>query len=689
MSSIGFRHNSASGNTILNLNRATKNLSKNFERLSSGMRINRPSDDIAGKMVAESLKADVGVFQQGIRNFNDGVSLLSIAEGAITEMKSLVSRIGEIANKSANGTLSLVQRKPLQSEVEALQSEYNRILKSASFNNRDVLTGPDLTFRFQGGYGESGGFTAQIGNALLSTAFGLNSAGETTRTSTNAGGVQSNGVDGFVSMSADGKYIAFYSEANNLIPGVSGQQAYVKNTETGAVVLASSNIDGTGQNGTLDAISISQDGKSVIFIAVGANNLVPGVTGVQVYKKNLETSEVTLISSTSAGTQSSPFTLNIEASVNYDGTLVAFDNDTINLVPGVTGQQVYIKNTITNETILVSSNANGDAATSGSASPSISTDGQFVAFTSGATNLVTGVTGTQIYVKNIATGDVQLASASKDGVAANSVATGNARISADGRYVIFNSQATNLVAGVSGNQIYRKDMQTGELSVVSASVGGVAGNSSSFAANISNDGRFVSFHSNATNLVSGVGAGQVYRKDMETGEVQLVSRSTQGTVSNSGSIPFLATSAISADGRFVAFDSVATNLVANDTNGNRDIFLRDLSTAGINEIAGMLVTSQVSAKITSEISKKYLDELAINQGKIGASLSRLSSATSLLESKTENLKTAVSQIIDTDVAKEAEEMIRNQIIQQSAIAVLAQANLQPQVVLSLLKMDDD
>ena len=119
----------------------TAALSKTFERLSSGQRINRASDDAAGLAIADSLNAASRVYTQGIRNFSDGLSLLSIAEGALQQLQAITIRQIELAEQAANGVYSTKQRQALNDEANALVDEFNRIVESTSFNGLNVLDG--------------------------------------------------------------------------------------------------------------------------------------------------------------------------------------------------------------------------------------------------------------------------------------------------------------------------------------------------------------------------------------------------------------------------------------------------------------------------------------------------------------------------------------------------------------------
>ncbi len=678
MSRLSLTTNIASLTAQRNLTQTSKNLETSFSRLSSGMRINRASDDAAGLSVSSLLNADRAVLSQGIRNLNDGISYLNIAESAIGEMSNIMFRIQEIAEQSANGTLSSAQRKPLQDEVTALQNEYNRILHSTKFNDMKLLTGANTLVNLQGGYGEAGGLAVQVGKELVSDAFGLYSAGETVRVSTNSSGGQANGQSYLYSVSADGRFLAFFSDANNLLPGVSGGHIYVKNLETGELRLGSSTQSGVPGNESSWRGKLSDDGRHLVFTS-DSSNFVSGVSGEQIYIKDLQTGEIRLGSGTQDGVHGNA--PSASASINADGRYIVFDSTATNLIPGVTGQQVYLKDLTTGELKLANSNQSGMQGNGVSAIGKVSADGRYVVFHSDSTNLVTGASGWQIYVKDLQTGEIRVASSNENEISGSN-SSYYADISSDGRYVAFRSFATNLISGVSGWQIYVKDLETGKVKLGSGTQDGVHGNGTSSDVEISADGRYVVFTSDSSNLASGVSGHQIYRKDLFTGEIELVSRSTNGEVDAS---PNPKVGVISADGSRVFFHSDSNNLIGGDTNGVLDIFMRDMSKTGVNELAGMVVSNQASARVTLALSKQRLETLNLAQAGIGASTSRIDTAISNLSTMTQNYASAASQITDTDVAEESAKLAASQILQQAGAAVLAQANIQPQLALTLLK----
>ena len=133
--------NIAALNAQRRLGNSTADLRQSFERLSSGLRIVRARDDAAGLAIADSLRADQRIASVAIRNANDGISLISIADGALGELSNVLTRMAELSEQSANGTLSSTQRSALNQEFVALGSEIERIANTTTFNNLQLLSG--------------------------------------------------------------------------------------------------------------------------------------------------------------------------------------------------------------------------------------------------------------------------------------------------------------------------------------------------------------------------------------------------------------------------------------------------------------------------------------------------------------------------------------------------------------------
>lgn len=139
--SLTVNTNIAALNAQRRLSTTTGALRQSYERLSSGLRIVRARDDAAGLSIAESLKADGRIAAVAIRNANDGISLISIADGALDQMASVLTRMAELAEQSANGVLGTSQRSALQGEFVQLGSEIQRIAETTSFNGLNLLSG--------------------------------------------------------------------------------------------------------------------------------------------------------------------------------------------------------------------------------------------------------------------------------------------------------------------------------------------------------------------------------------------------------------------------------------------------------------------------------------------------------------------------------------------------------------------
>jgi Tol biopolymer transport system component len=274
--------------------------------------------------------------------------------------------------------------------------------------------------------------------------------------------------------------------------------------------------------------------------------------------------------------------------VSADGRYVLFDSHGSDLVPGDTNGQtdVFVRDRQTGETTRV------DVATDGkqarilpSHGTSISADGRYVVFTSEAGNLVPGDTNdaTDVFVHDCQTGDTIRVSVTPSGGQAVGF-SGEGVISADGRYVAFDSYARNLVSHDTngGQDVFLRDLKTGKTTRMDVSSYGrqTARGSQSGSPAISADGRFVAFASNAPNLVTGDTnrVTDIFLRDRKRGltvrvSVGVRSRQAWDARSRNGST----SPSITADGRFVAFVSSATNLVSNDTNRMPDVFVRDRS----------------------------------------------------------------------------------------------------------------
>jgi Tol biopolymer transport system component len=430
---------------------------------------------------------------------------------------------------------------------------------------------------------------SRLGAALLGTLLCAPiSAQVTQRVSVDSGGAAGNYSSRDPSVSADGRYVAFVSEADNLVPGDTNLQSdiFVHDRLSGAIERVSVDSSGNQGNTNSDTPSISADGRFVAFESY-ADNLVPGDTNhrrdVFVHDRLSGTTE--LVSVDSGGLQGDD--ISIAPSISADGRYVAFQSDAHNLVPGGdtnAGPDTFVHDRLSGTTERMSVDSGGVQGDGASTAPSISADGRYVAFQSSSHNLAPGAdtnASPDIFVHDRLSGATERVSNDPSG-AAGSGSSSAPSISADGRYVAFVSEANDLVPGDTNGQsdIFVHDRLNGTIERVSLDSGGVQANGANGFSRppISADGRFVAFDGSSTNLVSGDTNGffDVFVRDRSSGTTERLSVSSNGVQGDSDS----SQPSISADGRYVAFDSAASNLVSGDTNQAWDVFLRDRNATG-------------------------------------------------------------------------------------------------------------
>jgi hypothetical protein len=405
-------------------------------------------------------------------------------------------------------------------------------------------------------------------------------AGTTERISVASDGTEGNDASEGNFISADGHYVAFYSSATNLVDGDTNGYGdiFVHDRVTGETSRVSVASDGTQGNNASWFTSISADGRYVAFHSE-ASNLVDGDTNGygDLFVHDRTTGETSRVSIASDGTEGN--NLSYAPFISADGRYVAFNSQASNLVDGDTNGygDLFVHDRTTGETSRISIASDGTQGDNNSMSGSISADGRYVAFSSSATNLVDNDTNGyyDAFMHDRMTGETSRVSVASDGTQGDNYSI-NTPISADGRYVPFLSGATNLVDGDTNGyyDAFVHDRVTGETSRVSVATDGAQGNNDSWYPSISADGRYMAFYSDATNLVSGDSNGflDVFMHDRVTGETSRVSVASDGTQGNNDSRG----APISADGHYVAFDSLASNLVIGDTNGVYDVFVHEI-----------------------------------------------------------------------------------------------------------------
>jgi len=388
------------------------------------------------------------------------------------------------------------------------------------------------------------------------------------------------------SISADGRFVAFSSEASNLVPGDTDEcrDVFVRDRLAGTTERVSVSTEGAQAYRTCSWPSIGAAGRFVTFLSESSTLVEGHVTAwrdVFLRDRLLGTTEV--ISLTSSG-EPANYASHGYAPLSGDGRLVAFPSWASNLVPGDTNAKydIFLRDRLAETTECVSVAASGLPANDDSALPSISADGRFVAFASSATDLVSRDTNgcSDVFVRDRQRGITDLVSVSTSGEQGNAKC-GWSSISADGRFVAFYSFSTNLVPGDTNGEydIFVRDRQLGTTERVNVSSTGEQSNGpweyygqTAEAPGISADGRCVVFPSHATTLITDDSNRlcDVFLRDRLAGTTERVSLTNSGEQSNGEST----SASISADGRYVVFASRG-GLVPQDRNFKRDIYVRD------------------------------------------------------------------------------------------------------------------
>lgn len=598
------------------LERSSQQLSSTFERLASGQRINRASDDAAGLSIAESLKSGARVYTQALRNVNDGVSFLNVAQGALQQLSLIATRQAELAEQAASGTYSGAQRASLHREANSLVQEYNRVLRSTSFNGINALDGALSQFRIQQGYGAEESTAVALGSEL----------------GTRAG---------------DGTF-----------------QALVTSSVTGGLTTTSGDFNGDGK---LDFIS-SQGAINQVYIGQGDGTFTLGVT------------------------------LPIAAAFMYDGLAADLNQD---------GKLDFVTtDSVSNTVVIYHGNGNatfqagisiatGLAQTRPVRAGDINGDGLLDlvagdAFVTGASIILNRGSGQYATATTQALNQsFELADFNQDGYVDFLAAQTNPKIYFGSSSGTFSQSPSITLASTGFNRVSTADINgdgnadiIGWASGLSVALGDGKGGFGSFTSSLTQ------FNYNPDvpvfNDFNGDGhldaALYTYVNTIDVfygkGDGTFSARNSYSTGAGSG--------AGMSSGDFTG-DGV-TDLLAGNYSSGTFLFRGNAESTGrrVPFQYAVDLMSVAGAKSALTTSLSYLNRITGELGVIGAAQSRFETSLSTLQSNVLNYDAARGRIADTDVASESANLVRLGISQQAATAVLAQANLGPQLALSLL-----
>ncbi len=408
-----------------------------------------------------------------------------------------------------------------------------------------------------------------------------------------AGGAVGDGSSRAPSISDDGRLVAFQSGADNLDPDSNdaADDVFVRDLQTGAITLVSRATGAAGAvgDGFSSDPSISADGSFVAFQS-DADNLDPDSNDAvtDVFVRDLLSNTTTLVSrATGAAGAVGDLSSNVP-SISGNGRLVAFHSAAGNLDLDSNDAviDVYVRDVQANTTVLVSraAGAAGAVGDGSSSFPGISDDGRHVAFQSSADNLDSDSNDavTDVFVRDTATLATTLVSRATGaaGVAGDGNSSTPAKLSAEGRFITFSSDSGNLDADSDDtvSDVFARDTHAAATTLLSRATGaaGPVGDGDSFGATLTPDARLVGFISEADNLDpdSNDAVDDVFVRDLQAAATTLVSRATGAAGAAGDGISF--NPSVSADGRLVAFQSGSTNLDPESNDGFNDVFVREL-----------------------------------------------------------------------------------------------------------------
>jgi len=643
--------NTASLNAQRRLGESSAKLSGIYERLSSGQRINKASDDAAGLAIANDLNAKGRIFTQGIRNGNDGISLLNIADSAIDALTGVVTRIRELSEQSANGTYSAQQRKALDAEAQALSKEFTRITQTTSFNGIKIFDGSlGQGVRLQLGNGISESINASIGGHIATGNFSSSSTftteSHTSRAAT-LGDLNGDGILDLVTAGYSDSFDGYATVRLGLGDGSFGTASHFSSESFKTTALGLGDLNG---DGILDLVTAGQSdastnwhGYATVRLGLGDGSFGSSTqfTTESGYSNALRLGDLNgdgILDLVTAGTTSS-----------YNG----YATVRLGLGNGSFGAASQFSTESSASLALNLADLNGDGVldliTAGQSDP------PYDGYATIRPGLGDGSFGDPIQYTTESLSSVALSIGDLNGDGILDLVTAGISDSIDG----YASIRLGLGNGTFGSST-RFSTET----------------NSSYAVSLAD--------LNGDNILDLVSAG---RSDSGGGYTTLRLGLGNGSFGNAT--------------RFSSESGFSFALSIGDLNGDGVL---DLVTAGRSPSNNGLTTARLgdsedglgallnfSLKTKSDALQsmgmldRTLQNLAEQRGIIGASQSRVNIAIGNLQAAKENFAAAESRIRDADVASEAANLVRTQILQQAAASVLAQANQVPALALQLLR----
>ncbi len=442
-------------------------------------------------------------------------------------------------------------------------------------------------------------------SAILVAAFAARASAQTELISADPSGAVGNGDSVRVDISADARFVTFTSSASSLVPGDTNGlfDVFVRDRQLGLTTRVSVGPGGVEGDGASEFSKLSPDGRFVAFASYATNFVASDTNGeldVFVVDRTLGTIVRASVDASGAEADGASYAEGFSA----DDRWLAISSLATNLVPNDTNhvRDVFVRDLQTGQMELISVGPGGIQSNGATVRAALSADARYVAFESWGDDLVPNDTnGTMdVFVRDRLLGITTRESVGPNGIEADGKSDGPA-ISGDGRFVGFASYADNFVPNDhnDASEVFLRDRWLGTTELVNTSLTGGVPNSDSHLPGLSFDGRYVSFNSQASDVVPNDtnGQGDVFVLDRATHLIRLVSLATSGAQGDGLSI----FPVISADGREVVYESASTDFTPGDANGLRDIFASSTG-LGADPVTSYCTAKQNSAGCTPSIA---------------------------------------------------------------------------------------
>ena len=705
------RTNTMALNAYRQLGMNNSAVSKSLEKLSSGFRINRAGDDAAGLAISEKMKAQIKGLETASANAQDGISLIQTAEGNLNEVHDMLNRMVELATKSANGTYTQTERDALQDEVDSLLEEIDRISKSANFNGTNLLDGSmgfnskafsidNLTSvpAFDGTVNIKNNFQANSSteSADLHYTVDANTTEVDPKFSIDLEGLEID-VSGATGTQNLGFNIAGATITISLVStgGASGDGVYNASDIADELVTALKNWDSA--NGVNSTVANGNDthkiGDFLFDVSANGSKVQLAFTGIAVSGKAMNANGANATTQTKGFTEDEAKLINaalgeevgIPAS-NSANNVIVTNKNVAHFTPEVEYAQAIGDKKLAGITFELDENIVKDGYTmtiGGAAS------GQTFIFKTDKNSNVTAGSGQILIDVSDVEGDEQIHKAVDK---LSQYSTADFKIeSKDGTHIHLDQKTTSTKTYGDYDQLTSTDVIDVKGPATSAENSGIKIGVTAGEVNVGDglviDGKEYVFTDDAEKLKNAdPNSKYVYVDKADPLNNLAAALSTNGlnaTVSGNDVLIRVANAGdanptVTGRGLVLQIGDTA------DEFNKMSVQIGDMGTKGLN-LTGLKITSSELASNAIDRIKTAINSVSTARAGMGALQNRLEHTINNLDVSVENLSAANSRIRDTDMAKEMMNYTKMNVLVQSAQAMLAQANQQPQSVLQLLQ----